>query len=311
MIDRSRLSAIAMVVASATAVTACGASSSGELRAKIRVDGSSAVAPLTRALAVKFERQHPGVEIAVDQSDTTRGFKRLCTGGIDINGASRAIRPEEARACEAGGVGFSEAAVANQAIVVLRNPRNPQTCIRMEQLAQIWRPKAPISHWTQLVNGFSTFPVKIERFGPATPSATFDYFTEAVNGAEGRQTKAYVDAGEDEARTIARVANAKGGIGYLDLSSFPLGARGVSAEEVESEESGICVPPSEASVQDGSYSPLGRELFLYPSADALGDPATSAFLDFYLERAAKTAVSVGLVPPSEAQLEQSLEALRQ
>ena len=300
-----------MAVASATAFTACGASSSGELRAKILVDGSSAVAPLTRALAVKFERQNPGVEIAVGRSDTTRGFKRLCAGEIDVSDASREIQPAEAKACAAKGVDFVEAAVANQAIVVLRNPRNPQTCIRVEQLAQIWRPHKPISRWTQVANGIHTFPAKIERFGPSPSSAAFDYFTETINHAEGRQTRAYLKAGRDEARTIARVANAKGGIGYLDFSSFQLGAKGVGEEEVESKESGNCVLPSEATVQDGSYNPLGRELLVYPSAEALDDPAASAFLDYYLEHANEIAASVGLIPLSEEQLEQSEGALRQ
>ena len=312
MIDYRWLLALTVAVVSSTAMTACGESSGGELRAKIRIDGSAAIAPLTRALALKFEKLHPGVDITIGQSGTARGFERLCAGEIDANDASRAIQPRQAKACEAEGVGFGEAAVANQAIVALRNPRNPQTCIRVEQLAQIWRPKKPISRWTQVVNGVHTFPVTIERFGPSPSSAVFDYFTETINGAEGRQTRDYVKAAGDEARTIARVAESKGGIGYLDFSLFPpLGAKGVKAVEVESEESGGCVLPSEATVQDGSYNPLGRELRIYPSTEALDDPATKAFLDFYLGHANKIAASVGLVPLSEEQLEQSEGALRQ
>lgn len=312
MIDYRWLLALAMAVVSVTALTACGAGSAGgELRARIRINGSGAVAPLTRALALKFEQQNPGVDITVGRSGTDKGFERLCTGEADVADASRAIRPAEAKACREEGIDFGEAAVANQAIVVLLNPRNPQTCMRVEQLEQIWRPQQPISRWTQLSIGFDTFPVEIRRFGPAPSSSAFDYFSETINGAEGRQTKDYVNAGKDETRTVTRVANIKGGIGYLDFSVFPLGAKGVRAEEVESEQSGICVPPSEASVQDGSYNPLGRELLIYPSAEALDDPATRAFLDYYLEHADEVAASLGLVPLSEAQLEQSERGLQQ
>jgi phosphate transport system substrate-binding protein len=300
-----------MVIVSTTAMTACGGgSSSGELRAKIRIDGSSAVAPLTRALAAKFERQNPGVDIAVGQSGTAQGFERLCAGDVDISEASRTIRPEEGKACETEGVSFAKAAVANQAIVVLRNSSNPQTCIRVEQLAQMWRPRKPISRWTQVVNGVGTFPVEVERFGPSPSSAAFDYFTETINGAEGRQTRDYVEAGKDETRTPARVAKTKGGIGYLNFSSYRLGAKGVGEEEVESKESGTCVLPSEATVQDGSYNPLGRELLIYPSAEALDDPAVSGFLDFYLKHAGQTAEAVGLVPLGAAQLEQAERELQ-
>jgi phosphate transport system substrate-binding protein len=310
--DHRWLLALALVAALATALSACGTGSSGaDLRARIRIDGSSAIAPLSRALALQFERRNPGVEITVDRSGDERGFERLCSGAADISGASRAIRPAEAEACEAEGIGFSEAAVANQAIVVLVNPRNPQTCIRVEQLAQMWRPEQPIARWTQVVNGLSTFPKQIRRFGPARSSATFDFFTEAINGAAGRQTEDYVDAGKDETRTTARVAEAEGGIGYVEFSSFSPSVKGVRAEEVESEQSGNCVRPDELSVQDGSYSPLSRELLIYPSAEALDDPATSAFVDFYLEHAGETTASVGLVPLSEVQLERSERGLRQ
>jgi phosphate transport system substrate-binding protein len=312
--DYRWLLAVAAVAALATALTACGAAGShdAKLRGKIRIDGSSAVAPLTRVLARRFEQRHPGVEIAVGESGTEQGFEKLCAGEIDVDGSSRAMLPTESKACEAAGVGFAEAAVANQAIVVLRNPRNPQSCIRIEQLAQIWRPEKPISRWTEVVNGVHTFPVKIERFGPAPSSAAFAYFTETVNGVAGRQTKAYIEAGRDEARTIARVANAGGGIGYLDFPFFPpLGAKGVKPLEVESKESGFCVPPSVATVQDGSYNPLGRELRVYPSTDALEDPATKTFLDYYLEHADKIADSVGLVPLGGVQLERSERGLQQ
>jgi phosphate transport system substrate-binding protein len=311
VIDHGWLPAVAIGLALATAVTACGGSSGGELRARIRIDGADAIAPLTRALALKFERQNPGVKITVDRSSTDKGFESLCAGEADVAEASRAIRPTEAKACEEEGIDFSEAAVANQAIVVLLNPRNPQTCVRVEQLEQIWRPKKPISRWTQVANGVNTFPTEIERFGPSPSAAPFDYFTETINGAEGRQTKDYAEAGKDETRTVARVANARGGIGYLDFSSFSRGAKGVRAEEVESEQSGTCVLPSAVAVQDGSYNPLGRELLIYPSAEALDDPATKAFLDYYLKRANAIAGSVGLIPLGGAQLKESEGALEQ
>lgn len=311
MFDYRRPLAIAVVAALATVLTACDdGSAGGKLRATIRIDGSSAIAPLTQALARDFERQNPGVEIEVAQSGTARGFEHLCTGEADVAGASRAIRPAEANVCEAEGIDVHRAAVANQAIVVLLNPRNPQTCMRVEQLEQIWRPKQPISRWTQLSIGFDTFPTEIRRFGPTPSSAVFDFFTEVINSAEGRQTRDYADAGEDETRTAARVADTAGGIGYVDFSAFSSGVRGARPGEIESEQSGLCVVPSLVSVQDGSYNPLGRELLIYPSTEALDDPAISAFLDFYLKHASQTAEAVGLVPLGAAQLEQAERELQ-
>ena len=36
-------------------------------------------------------------------------------------------------------------------------------------------------------------------------------------------------------------------------------------------------------MQDGSYNPLGRELYIYVSDKALQRPEVEAFVDFYLQ----------------------------
>ena len=39
-----------------------------------------------------------------------------------------------------------------------------------------------------------------------------------------------------------------------------------------------CVAPSLETVQDGSYTPLARPIFMYPSSKALGRPEVKAFM---------------------------------
>lgn len=287
----------------------CGGGSQGGLRATIRLEGPRIVALLSRAVARDFERGNPGVEIAIGRSDNEQAFNGLCAGEVDIAGASNPVRPSDAEACKRNGVSYAEAAVANEAIVVLLNPKNPKACIRVEQLAQIWRPERPISSWSELVNDVTVLAAPIERFGPDPSSTPFEYFTATINGAEGRQTRAYTKAGGDESRTVDRVAKAEGGIGYVNFPSFPPAGKAVRAAEVESEQTGACVLPSLVSVQDGSYRPLGRELLIYPSAKALEEPAVEAFVEYYIEHAGEVAASVGLVPLSEAQLEDSEQGL--
>jgi phosphate transport system substrate-binding protein len=264
---------------------------------------------LSRAVAKDFERLNPGVEITVNRADSAQALKSLCAGKIDIAGTSRSARVVEKEACKRNGVSYVEAAVANEAIVVLLNPNNPKTCLRMEHLAQIWRPKKPISRWSELTDDVTALKAPIKRFGPDPSSTPFELFTATVNGAEGRQTRAYTRAGGDESRTVDHVAGAEGGIGYVNFPSFPPATKAVRAAEVESE-AGICVSPNSVSVQDGSYRPLGRELLIHPSAEALQSPAVKAFVDYYLEHVDKVAASVGLVPLSEAQLEESKQRLR-
>ena len=50
-----------------------------------------------------------------------------------------------------------------------------------------------------------------------------------------------------------------------------------------------CVKPSSETIQDGSYKPLSRPLFMYPSAKAIERPEVKAFMDFVLANQAEIA----------------------
>jgi len=290
-------------------VAACGSSNStsggsgesGDLSGSIRIDGSSTVGPLTQAVAEEFNKQNPGVDVTVGQSGTGGGFEKFCAGETDINDASREIESDEVAACKKSGVKYGDATVANDAITVVLNPSNPNDCLSVEQLAQIWGPKDSASKWSEVKGAESSFDADVQRFGPGTTSGTFDYFTDAVNGEEGVQTKDYNNVGEDDNQTVTGVEGSEGGIGYFGFSYFQENAESLKAAEVENED-GQCVTPEEKTVQDGSYNPLGRELFIYPSDKALADPAVKAFVDFYIENVNEIAPSVGFIPLTEDQL---------
>jgi phosphate transport system substrate-binding protein len=54
-------------------------------------------------------------------------------------------------------------------------------------------------------------------------------------------------------------------------------------------------------INDGSYAPLSRPIFIYINAASLDDPAVTKFVEFYLEQAATLAEEVGYVAlPAEA-----------
>jgi phosphate transport system substrate-binding protein len=68
-----------------------------------------------------------------------------------------------------------------------------------------------------------------------------------------------------------------------------------------------CVAPSTATVQDKSYAPLSRPLFVYVKDDALKRPEVQAFLKYYTDNAASLAKTALFVPltPEEVTTEQS------
>jgi len=286
-----------------------GSSSSGggeDLSGSIRIDGSSTVAPLTEAVAEQFMAENSGVRVTVGTSGTGGGFEKFCAGETDISDASRAIEPEEVEACKKDGVGYEEVHVATDALTVMINNENPVSCLTVEQLGDVWGADSKLSNWSEIPGVEEEFDEELALFGPGTDSGTFDYFTESINGEEGVSRKDYNNVGEDDNATVKGVEGSPGGMGYAGFSFYTENEGSLKALEVDNGKG--CVPPSVETAQDGSYAPLSRPLFMYPSEQALAKPEVKAFITYYLENVNSVAEGLGFVPLTDEQLEESTAA---
>ena len=279
-----------------------GGGESGGLSGTIRIDGSSTVAPLSEAAAELFQAENPDVQVTVGTSGTGGGFEKFCAGETDISDASRPIKDdEEVPVCEKNGIQFEEIEVANDGLAVVVNPENDWAdCLTVEQLNTIWDKDSTVNSWSDVDPSFPDD--EMELFGAGTDSGTFDYFTEAINGEEGRSRTDY-NATEDDNVTVQGVSGAKGGIGYFGLSYAQQNEGTVKTAEIDGGDG--CVAPSIETVQSGEYKPLSRPLFIYPSQKALGRPEVKAFVEFYLENADAVAEQALFVPLTEKQRAES------
>ncbi|HSK14724.1 MAG TPA: PstS family phosphate ABC transporter substrate-binding protein [Gaiellaceae bacterium] len=274
-----------------------------DLSGTIRIDGSSTVAPLSEAAAELFMQENPNVRVTVGTSGTGGGFEKFCVGETDISDASRPIKDEEAAICEENGIAFEEVTVANDALSVMVNLENPVDCLSVEQLNQIWGPDSTLSSWSEVDGLEPAFGEPLELYGPGTDSGTFDYFTEAINGEEGAQRTDYNNIGEDDNTGIVGVEGTIGGMFYAGFSYYTENANRVKALQIDG--GGGCVEPAVETVQDGSYAPLARPLFIYPSDTALARPEVLAFLEFYIENEQAIAEAVGFVDLTDEQQQEA------
>jgi phosphate transport system substrate-binding protein len=313
---RGRLKLVFAATALATALAACGGSDAGEvnsgsastpgapeagaLSGEIQIDGSSTVAPLSEAAAEGFEGENPGVRVVVGTSGTGGGFEKFCAGETDISDASRPIDEEEAAICEENGISFEEITVANDGLAVVVNPDNPMECITTEQLNKIWAPDSKVKNFKEVDPSFPDLELAL--FGPGTDSGTFDYFTGEINGEEGASRTDYQPS-EDDNFIVRGVQSAPGGMGYFGLSYVEENPDAVKALEVDGGDG--CVAPSAETVLDGSYTPLGRPLFIYAKTETVEDPAGLAFLEYYVENSDAIAEQALYVPLSDEQKEEA------
>jgi phosphate transport system substrate-binding protein len=291
-------------------VAACGDDNSGggsSLSGSIAIDGSSTVGPLSEAAAELFREENPDVKITVGISGTGGGFEKFCAGETDISDASRAIEPDEEEACSKEGIEYEEVTVANDGLAVVVNPENDwATCLTAAELKNIWEPNSNVNNWNQVKSDFPDQSMKL--FGAGTDSGTFDYFTEAINGEEGATRKDYSPS-EDDNVTVQGVSGGRGNIGYFGLSYAIENEGKVKTLEVDGGDG--CVAPSTATVQDGTYKPLSRPLFIYPSARALQKEVVREFVQFYVDNYEAIAEQAQFVPLTEEQVQEAKDKVAQ
>ena len=67
--------------------------------------------------------------------------------------------------------------------------------------------------------------------------------------------------------------------------------------------------PSRETIADGTYAPLSRPLFVYPSRQSLAKPHVAAFFEYYLANANTFAAEVGYVELPADRLQKAKDAL--
>jgi phosphate transport system substrate-binding protein len=282
-----------------------GGGGGGDLSGEIRIDGSSTVAPFAQAAQEEFQAQNPNVKITVGTSGTGGGFEKFCNGETDISDASRPVdEEEEVPICKKNGVTFKEVQVANDGISIATNPDLKVACMTTEQLKQLWEQGSKVNKLSDIDPSFPD--AQLSLFGPGTDSGTFEFFTEEINGEEGNTRKDYQPS-EDDNVLVQGVEGEAGGLGYFGFSYYEQNQDNLGLVKVDSGDG--CVAPSKETIADGSYTPLSRPLFMYPSDKALKRPEVKAFMDFVVENYATLSEASQIVPMSEQQATEAQTAL--
>ena len=284
----------------------CGSGSTDS----VSVDGSSTVFPLTEAVAEEFIEANQGARVNVGVSGTGGGFSKFLRGETAINDASRPISPEEIEKAESNDVEYIELPVAYDGLAVMVHPTNDWAdCLTANELQELWKPNSPIDRWNQLRDEFPDRP--IELYGPGTASGTYDYFTEAIVGESGASRSDYT-ASEDDNVLAQGIKNTESALGYFGLAYYENNVdelRAIGIDPDEQDGGASCVTPSAETVQNGSYRPLSRPLFIYVNVDKI-TPSVEKFVEFYLNNADELASDVGYVAMPEDAYELALERFR-
>ena len=263
----------------------------------IKIDGSSTVYPITEAVAEEFQKAKKGeVKVTVGISGTGGGFKKFCRGETDISDASRPILKKEIDVCKEQGIEYIELPVAYDGLAVVVNPRNTWVkSLTVVDLKKMWEPAAQgtVTKWNQVRPEWPD--AKLNLFGPGADSGTFDYFTEAVVG-KSKSSRGDFTASEDDNVLVQGIAGDKNALGYFGLAYYEENKGKLKVVPIVNPATSKEVTPSLQTVNDGTYSPLSRPLFIYINKKSVEKPEVKEFVSFYLKNADKLTKQVRYVP---------------
>ncbi|MGL4990452.1 MAG: phosphate ABC transporter substrate-binding protein PstS family protein [Sarcina sp.] len=313
-----KILALSLAVVGVTGIFAgCGGSTnegsasgdSGEsvtLSGEIKVDGSSTVAPITEAMAEEFNIEHKNVKIPVGISGTGGGFKRFTIGETDIQDASRPIKDSEKEAATANGVEYIDLTVAYDGVTVAVSKDNDFIdSLTVDELKKIWEPNSTVKTWKDVRSEWPEETIKL--YTPGPDSGTFEFFTEQIVG-EAKAMRSDVNPSEDDNVLVQGVSGDKSAIGFFGYSYYKENEDKLKAVKIDAGKGAI--EPSFENIENGSYAPLSREIYIYINKASMERAEVLEFAKFYLTNAPSIIPEVGYIPLTDDDYKSELEKIK-
>jgi len=261
-------------------------------RTTIKVDGSSTVFPITEAVAEEFQREN-NTRVTVGVSGTGGGFKKFCSDNpsvqTHISNASRPIKESEQQMCAQAGVEYIELPVAYDAITIAVSRRNTAVSdITVEELQKMWLSQSQqqgVNRWNQIRSSWPNSEFKL--YGPGLDSGTYDYFKEAI--LDDQDIRSDFSGSEDDNVLVRGIQNDPNAIGYFGLAYYKENTDKLKSLKING------VAPTSTTVNNGTYTPLSRPIYIYVNKAAADQPEIRAFVEYYLQNAAQLSSEVGYV----------------
>ena len=274
------------------------------LKGTIRIDGSSTVFPITEAVAEEFGKVHRRVRVTVGVSGTGGGFKKFLAGETVINDASRRIKDKEIKKAKKEGIKYIELPVAFDGLSVVVNKKNNWAdYLSVKELHKIWKPGSLVKNWNQVRSSFPN--VKMTLFAPGTDSGTFDYFTKKINGKSQRSRSDFTKS-EDDNVLVQGVSGSRGALGYFGYAYYIENKDKLNVVPIKYKNNAP-VKPTMVTINNGSYKPLARPIFIYVRTDSLKKKVVYEFVKFYLKNSGSLSKEVGYIPLPKSQYEDGLK----
>lgn len=293
---RQTLTILTLSALAATALAGCT-----EGGADIVQAGSSTVLPAATLWADGFNKE-TGAVVSVAGGGSGAGASGLCSGKLHVGDLSRPMKDAEKQTCRANGIEPVEWKTAFDGLsVVVDNSNTFVQDLSVEQLEHIFRSQDPAHRWNEVDPSFPDQQITVCM--PDNESGTYDYFTEVILN-EGEPRSDAQQSADDNVlvQCINGDGNAIGFFGYAYVINNQDKVRAILVNGV---------PPNSQTIEDGSYAPLSRPIFVY--TDGVPEPGSvlHGYIAYILDpqRGQRDVEQVGYVKLSPSVLQEMQDQL--
>jgi len=172
------------------------------------------------------------------------------------------------------------------------HPQNTwATSMTVAELKKLWEPESTIKRWNQIRPEWPDQPINL--YGPGTDSGTFDYFTEVIVG-KAKSSRADFTASEDDNVLVQGIAGDRNALGYFGYAYYVENQDKLKLVAIDAGQGTVL--PSQQTIDDTTYTPLSRPLFIYVNKAALARPEVKEFIKFYMTKGPALVTEVGYIP---------------
>jgi phosphate transport system substrate-binding protein len=250
--------------------------------ATVVIKGSNTIGEeLAPRLMTEYRKEHPDVDIKLENRGTGSGFYALFAGVSDIAAASRGMVDNEQTQARIRGVQLNDYVIGAYSVAVIVNSNSPLSTLTREQVRDIFT--GAVTNWKDV--GAPEGPIHLFVRDPVSGTALG--FQELA--MENKPYAGAVTELTNYAAIAQAVAGDKNGIGYATIQlTSKHGVKGVSIGGVE---------PSEPAVKGGKY-PYARVLHLFTDKGK-EPPEAKEFIQFILSsRGQQIVEEMGFTPRS-------------
>lgn len=226
----------------------------------LHLAGSTSMQPLVRDLAVAYSERYPYVSFDFAAMGSTAGLEVLRRGNADLALVSRELSSEEETDAQTGKRLLAYTAIAQDAVAVIVNERNPLRSLGQHELRKVFT--AQVTDWAELGSTAGEITVVSREDGSATRAV----FEELMMNGRAVTPMAIIMPGSQAMRDY--VATHEGAFGYVSMGYL---GPGIAALAVEG------ILPERETVESGTYA-ITRPFLLVSASSP--NQEVAAFLQF-------------------------------